>query len=407
MSYKIVKISSYYKNFIVEYYQNNPNIINETYQKQIEHLMYQSNAWADFYSKNLQKLGAETHEIIANAEHLQNRWAKENNCQEKGIQLVMEQLKQYKPQVVWFQDSMTFSGQFINELRKSVPSIKLIIGNTCSPYTNEQLKLFKEYDFITTCSPLFKDIFEKNGLQTLLLYQAFELDILKRINFQRVDKQHELIFIGNIISGKGYHDKRKIFLEKILEKDIKLVFYGNIYNAHSAEVIKKQILYSGVNLLKKIGLSKYFKNNILFKKGSALTSLPRKNNISKKFKTIINDAQHGLDMFQTIFDAKISLNIHGDIAGDYAANMRMFETTGVGTCLLTDWKKNIHELFEPDKEIITFKNIDECIEKTKWLIENPKKRMEIAEAGQKRTLQDHNYLKRAEILNNYILKLLA
>jgi Uncharacterized protein conserved in bacteria len=101
--------------------------------------------------------------------------------------------------------------------------------------------------------------------------------------------------------------------------------------------------------------------------------------------------------------SKISLNIHGDIALRDAANLRLFEVTGSGSCLLTDWKENIEKFFKPDEEIVCFKTPEECAEKIKWLIENPGKCKEIAVKGQKRTLHDHSYHQRALLLNEIIL----
>ena len=41
---------------------------------------------------------------------------------------------------------------------------------------------------------------------------------------------------------------------------------------------------------------------------------------------------------------------------------RLFEATGVGTLLVTDWKKNLHEMFEPGKEVIVYHSPEECAE---------------------------------------------
>jgi spore maturation protein CgeB len=36
--------------------------------------------------------------------------------------------------------------------------------------------------------------------------------------------------------------------------------------------------------------------------------------------------------------------------------------------------ENLSELFEIDREVVTYKSVDECIEKVKWLLEHiPKK----------------------------------
>ena len=58
----------------------------------------------------------------------------------------------------------------------------------------------------------------------------------------------------------------------------------------------------------------------------------------------------GRQMYQVLLRSKIVLNHHGDIA-PYANNLRLFEATGMGALLLTDWKENLEEMFEPGKEI--------------------------------------------------------
>lgn len=107
-------------------------------------------------------------------------------------------------------------------------------------------------------------------------------------------------------------------------------------------------------------------------------------------------------MLSVLSCAKVGLNFHIDAAGRYAGNIRLYEVTGVGSCLLTDEKENLHQLFERDTEVVTYKSADECLEKAKWLLEHPKEREAIAKAGQARTLRDHTYEKRAAQLDNII-----
>ena len=105
-------------------------------------------------------------------------------------------------------------------------------------------------------------------------------------------------------------------------------------------------------------------------------------------------------MFQTLRDSKVTYNNHIDVSPRSASNMRLFEATGIGTCLVTDWKENISELFEPEKEVVTYRSIDECAEKIRWLLENPAERDAIGKAGQARTLKDHTFSSRAALLDD-------
>jgi len=108
----------------------------------------------------------------------------------------------------------------------------------------------------------------------------------------------------------------------------------------------------------------------------------------------------GLEMFGLLAQLKVSLNAHGP--SPFASNMRLYEATGVGTCLLTDLKPNLHTMFEPDTEVITYNSIEECIEKAQYLLDHESKRKEIAASGQRRTLRDHTFAQRAGQLHEII-----
>jgi spore maturation protein CgeB len=95
----------------------------------------------------------------------------------------------------------------------------------------------------------------------------------------------------------------------------------------------------------------------------------------------------------------VTLNHHGSIP-PYANNCRLYEATGVGSFLLTDWKENLHEMFEPDKEVASYRTDEECAEKIACYLEHSEERERIAHAGQERTLREHTYGQRmAQLLD--------
>ena len=98
---------------------------------------------------------------------------------------------------------------------------------------------------------------------------------------------------------------------------------------------------------------------------------------------------YGVEMFQLLRDNNFSLNIHSDQSVINCGNLRMFEATGVGSCLLTEYKSNIKDLFDPDKEVVTYKSKDELLSKIKDIKNNHKIIQEIAQNGQRRTLENH------------------
>ena len=101
----------------------------------------------------------------------------------------------------------------------------------------------------------------------------------------------------------------------------------------------------------------------------------------------------------------LTLNHHDDVP-PYANNMRLFEAKGVSTLLITDWKANLHEMFEPGKEVVSYRSAEECVEMIQYFLEHDKEREGIARAGQQRTLRDHTYYKRMQELVNIVQKYL-
>ncbi len=111
----------------------------------------------------------------------------------------------------------------------------------------------------------------------------------------------------------------------------------------------------------------------------------------------------GTDMYRILRQSKIVVNHHGDVP-PYANNMRLFEATGMGALLITDWKENLRELFEPEVEVVPFRTDEECANRVRYYLEHDGEREAIAAAGQRRTLRDHTYLRRAEELVELVKK---
>jgi spore maturation protein CgeB len=91
--------------------------------------------------------------------------------------------------------------------------------------------------------------------------------------------------------------------------------------------------------------------------------------------------------------AKIVLNTlhYAEIEG---VNCRVFETAGCGAFQITDWKPALLDLFEPDREIVTFRTRAELKDKVDYYLQHPDQRERIARAGHIRAHRDHTYAQR-------------
>ena len=108
----------------------------------------------------------------------------------------------------------------------------------------------------------------------------------------------------------------------------------------------------------------------------------------------------GVEMYQALRRSRITLNSHIDLTGKEAGNMRLFEATGVGAFLLTDFKDNLHTLFTPEREVSTWRSIPDAIAKIEHYLSNNDARERIAQAGQAKTFAQHTYRQRTgEILD--------
>ena len=82
----------------------------------------------------------------------------------------------------------------------------------------------------------------------------------------------------------------------------------------------------------------------------------------------------------------------------YQIKGRVFEITGSGGFLLTEYADYLEKYFEINKEIVVFKNQSELLEKIKYYTQNDDLRKKIALNGQKRVLKEHKYQDRLEYI---------
>ncbi|WP_166787187.1 glycosyltransferase [Cryobacterium sp. TMT2-23] len=90
-------------------------------------------------------------------------------------------------------------------------------------------------------------------------------------------------------------------------------------------------------------------------------------------------------------------NLHpAEFAG---MNCRLFEAAGSGAAIVTESREGLDELFEKDKELLTFSSFDELVEKCEFLLTNQTEGARLGDAAAERAHRDHTYdIRLAEIL---------
>lgn len=102
--------------------------------------------------------------------------------------------------------------------------------------------------------------------------------------------------------------------------------------------------------------------------------------------------------------AKINLNtLHPSEI--YGINARTFEITGCGGFQIAEYRPALKDLFEIDKEIVTFETIGELKEKVAYYMAHDDERKEIAQRAYERAHREHTYEHRLKTMMTAVLEL--
>jgi spore maturation protein CgeB len=388
-----------YQEFLNWLYAQHPGLEQKTYEEQMRARNESLFGRADFCDNNLRKLGHEASVLYANNEFIQKAWAREHGIRFVKVtpaeqitrtvlrrpwrvlvktplwrrylerqhpvrsmlhslvnkrtwfyDILSAQIKHYKADVLLNASMPHVSTRFLQEIRLNV---RLLVGQIASPLP--ETEDFSRYDLVISSLPNLVEHFRNLGVRSELNRLAFEPGVLHRID--------------------GHN------------ADIPVSFVGQVSPSHQARVRLLEHLCSSSEI--KIW-------------GMGIDKLPPNSPIRGRY---IGRAW-GIEMYQILRDSRMTLNHHIDISESYANNMRLYEATGVGTMLITDWKENLHEMFQPGKEVVVYRTPEECAELIRYYLEHDEEREGIARAGQARTLQEHTYYKRMQELVDIVRKYL-
>ena len=399
---KIAFLSSIYPKHAEQIYRNNPVLKDKSYYEQMEFIRNDSICSIGEWPTSLKEKGYNSVMFCRNNSYLQATWCKENRFltkyQDTEFEIILEQTKRFKPDILFIFDPSYYDNKNrLIELLEQTPSVKKKICWYGAP--EGSTKIFKNYDLVLTNSIILMHRLSKEKINSQQLNHAFEpksLELLKEKN----TRINQMSFFGSLVQGNDWHKQRIENIEKIADS-VPFNIFSETNELPILDQIKKDLIMSRYSISKK--WVNIFPSNRFFKRYSDSKNLPcyDSSNISISKKQLF-DPLFGIQMLQKLSRYSVTFNQHISHTGDYACNMRLFEATGVGTCLLTDRKKNLDELFEEDREIICYSSGEEAIEKASFLIENQKFTEKIAINGRLKTLSVHNTKNQVELLDCYI-----
>lgn len=377
---RFLVVNTDYPGFLDSLYAGHPGLEHESYDRQLAVRNASLFGVSDFYPRNLIALGHQAVEVSINNRRLQATWARERGLSlgktgeprlvmRRGIlpwivrdqsawmeHVLAAQIEEFRPEVILTHSLSDLRPAFWKRMRSGY---RLLVGQVASPLSPDiDLTAF---DLMLSSLPNFVERFRAAGLRAELFRLAFDPIVLERMKSHKEDDDSEkpidVSFVGSLSS---HHRGRLQWLEHVCRETPVQVW------------------------------------------GQGIDRLPRDSHIRRSYR----GQAWGIDMFRILARSRISLNHHIEISGPYANNMRLFETTGVGTLLLTDWKQNLAEMFEPDADVAVFRTPAECVERIDYYLKAEAERQRIARAGQQRTLCDHTYGQRMTQLVELVESLL-
>ncbi len=365
---RIFILDTYYPAFLAAHYRRRPQLASSGYEEQLDALMDRCFGTSDAYSRHLRELGHEAVEVVANCEPLQLRWAHEHGRERSAVRrlgaalpgpagllarrsllrrIALEQIRELDPEVVYLQDLWFFKDEDLDSLRRDG---RFVAGQIASGLPPE--RTLRRFDLLTTSFPHFVERFRAQGLDSEYLRIAFDGKVLERLRELGVEpdpaapREHAVTFVGGL-------DPR----------------------VHGAG---KRVLERASN---EAGLEVW---------GYGAAALPKDSPIRSRYR----GEAWGLAMYEVLAHSRIALNRHIDLADGYANNMRLYEATGVGALLVTEAGRNLPELFEPEREVVTYLDENDLLERLRHYADHDDERRSIAAAGQARTLSEHTYANR-------------
>jgi spore maturation protein CgeB len=211
------------------------------------------------------------------------------------------------------------------------------------------------------------DEFKKYNPNVFWLTQAFEPSFFKTDRITEKDKKiyaSDVTFVGNLGSKVQYLDRRT-YLGRLLHEGINFKWWG-------PRLPRKLSTISLV--LGKLGRS-YGGKFVWGEEHAKIAKL-----------------------------SKIYLGIDSQPHVRKSMSERLYIAVGCGAFYMCLHVDGIEEVLEPDREIVTFRDEYEMIDKIKFYLKHDSLREKIARAGQKRVMSEHIYEVRIRQMMNIVAK---
>lgn len=373
---KITFLWHYYPLYLVDFYRRHEFVKDLPFEEHRRVLLADHFGWPGDLSTYMAQQGVHTDFLVWNDACLQRKWAREHGCFKANDamplqSIAIKQIQCAQPDVLWMTYHRESHVAFVREAGPSVGKIALWMG---SPFETDMdvsgiSILFTENPgTLARCQERFKRV--------VVTKPGFDRRILAAL--PREPRRNIAVFVGQI---SQMHTRRAELLSHLIERGVDLEIHGFSHDdvARSWKEGIRSTLWdlrhghwrAGVRALRQY-----------------VNPAPYERHV-RRIAAVMHPPVFGMEMYRTLGAAQLAINAHIDLANQNAGNMRVFEATGSGCCLVTDQAANLDELFVCGEEVLTYGDKEELEAVVRTALTDPARTSAIAERGQQRTLTNH------------------
>ena len=364
-----------------------------SHSEAVERIQRHSMGWSWTHERAFADLGVECRTLIPASEvvrrlALHARDDQAASTAETGAPLayVDQAIGEARPDVVFLENPAFLDQQAIAQLRDR-PDSPLLVTHFCAALRPEAEANLRHYDLVLCCSPRFEELAQARGARTLLHYHAAPPAALALPLPPYESRLRRACFIGSIVPGSNYHSHRLQLLRRVCRAGVPIDVYSAPPTSRLLGALRRR-RGSGSPLVR------------------SLDRLDRRFVAGSPLLRALRPPVYGPAMFHTMQRHLCAVNVHAGMAQGCAANMRLFEAAALGVCLISEDHPNLPDLFEPGREILTYRSATELIGRIRFCVEHPQEACAIGDRARQRALATHRYADRVGALHGRLLQVL-
>lgn len=337
----------------------------------------------------------------------------------------VKRVKRFNPNFVLAYGMIGFfktleGGAFFRQL--NIQLVNLVLDNPflmMNEFIEEELKNYPEY----YTSLIFDDVFlklynEKGYANGYKIMNAVDENRFKPMD--NLDKKNALCFVGHTRIEYLNMKYDKPIVDQLIDEIINTKIYNigvplnevidyvwnqnDRYRAYKTFFIQNEkslwdIIYKTVHLK---GSEQYRKYIISVIDGVDLY-LYGESHLKQDNLHVMPPVPYGEELSKVYGSYGINLNL-SSLQLETSLNNRVFDALASGGFILSDYKKDLEEIFPKYYESISFKTLEELCEKGEYYLTHVKEREELTKDLMHIVRKEHTYLKRAEYITNIIGK---